>query len=193
MEAITSSIDAKDRMTCGHSQRVSELTRMLSRAIGFDEESSARHHVAGLVHDVGKIGVPETVLSKPGRLDDTEFDMIRQHPEIGHQILRDIPRLDDILPGVLHHHERWDGKGYPHGLSEDEIPLIARIIALADSFDAMSCTRAYRPSLQRHEVLEEIRNHAGTQFDPDLADEFLKLDFDQFDDLIHEQQISEAA
>jgi len=143
-------------------------------------------HITGLVHDVGKIGVPEAVLCKPGKLTEDEFDLIRKHPEIGYRILKDIPQLKDILPGVLYHHERWDGNGYPHGLSQQQIPMVARLIALADSFDAMSSTRTYREARSRSEVLREIRQCAGTQFDPELAPVFAKLDFSGYDRLVAE-------
>ncbi len=186
LEALTASIDAKDRYTSGHSRRVAHLTQKLAKAIGLPEYTISRMRIAGLVHDVGKIGVPEAVLCKPGKLTEEEFDLIRKHPEIGHRILKDIPQLKDILPGVLYHHERWDGKGYPHGLAQQQIPMVARLIALADSFDAMSSTRTYRQARSRSEVLREIRQCAGTQFDPDLAPVFSKLDFSGYDRLVAE-------
>jgi HD-GYP domain-containing protein (c-di-GMP phosphodiesterase class II) len=188
LEALTASIDAKDRYTCGHSQRVAHLTQKLAKAVGLDEQTVSRTRIAGLVHDVGKIGVPERVLLKPGKLNDEEFAWIRKHPEMGYRILKDIPQLVDILPGVLYHHERWDGYGYPTGLAGEGIPLQARLITLADSFDAMSSTRTYRTKLTREEVLEEIDRCAGSQFDPSLAPVFLKLDFSEFDALVAEHQ-----
>jgi len=193
LEAISAAIDAKDPYTCGHSRRVAHLSQQLARAAGMDDELVRRVHVAGLVHDVGKIGVPEAVLGKPGRLTPEEFELIRQHPEIGHRILKDIPQLRDVLPGVLHHHERWDGGGYPHGLRGPDIPLFARVIALADSFDAMSSTRTYRSAKKRAWVIDEIRRSAGTQFDPELAPVFVSLDFSSFDELISEHRATEEA
>lgn len=192
LEALTASIDAKDRYTCGHSQRVAQLTEQLALAIGMDERTAHRMRIAGLVHDVGKIGVPEAVLTKPGRLTDEEFAWIRMHPEIGHRILKDIPQLRDILPGVLYHHERWDGRGYPHGLKGKEIPLVGRLIALADSFDAMSSTRTYRSRLSRPEVLSEIQRCAGSQFDPNLVPAFIRLDFAEFDQLVSDHQAEQS-
>ena len=183
LEAITASIDAKDRYTCGHSRRVACLTRQLAEAIGLDAQDVQRMHIAGLVHDVGKIGVPETVLCKPGALEQHEVDQVRRHPEIGWTILKDIPNFDDILPGVKHHHERWDGKGYPEGLSGEDIPLCARLIALADAFDAMCSTRTYRTAMDRTKVLEIIRANAGAQFDPALVETFLALDFSEWEAL----------
>ena len=193
LEALTASIDAKDPYTSGHSKRVAHVTEQLAKAIGLDEHTVSRMHIAGLVHDIGKIGVPEAVLTKPGRLTDDEFDWIRKHPEIGYRILKDIPQLRDILPGVLHHHERYDGDGYPEGLAGTRIPLPARLIALADSFDAMSSTRTYRPALSRPAVLQEIVDCAGTQFDPEAAPIFVKLDFSEYDRLFAEQRKDEAA
>ncbi|MHC4990457.1 MAG: HD domain-containing phosphohydrolase [Planctomycetota bacterium] len=184
LEGLTAAIDAKDRYTCGHSLRVAHLTRQLATAVGIDAATADRMHIAGLVHDVGKIGVPEAVLTKPGRLTDEEFAAIQKHPEIGHRILKDIPQLKDILPGVLYHHERWDGEGYPQRLAGEDIPRIARVISLADAFDAMSSTRTYRPSLSRDRVLREIREQAGRQFDPRLAAFFVQLDFTEFDELV---------
>ncbi|MDG2292615.1 MAG: HD domain-containing phosphohydrolase, partial [Phycisphaerales bacterium] len=147
LESLTASIDAKDKYTCGHSRRVAMLTRQLAAASGCDANTLHRMHIAGLVHDVGKIGVPERVLVKPGNLDEEEFDWIRRHPEIGHRILRDIPHFDDVLAGVQFHHERWDGRGYPAGISGTEIPLVARMIAIADAFDAMTSSRTYREGM----------------------------------------------
>jgi HD-GYP domain-containing protein (c-di-GMP phosphodiesterase class II) len=191
LEALTASIDAKDRYTCGHSRRVAHVTRQLASAIGLDEHTVSRCHIAGLVHDVGKIGVPEAVLLKPGKLSPEEFAWIRRHPEMGHRILKDIPQLADVLPGVLYHHERWDGQGYPQGLRGEGIPLIARLIGLADSFDAMSSNRTYRAAMSREQVLREIGQCSGRQFDPDLARVFLKLDFSEFDRLVSEHQARE--
>lgn len=184
LEALTASIDAKDRYTCGHSERVAHLAMRLAAEIGMDADQVERVRIAGLVHDVGKIGVPEAVLCKPGRLTEEEFELIKAHPEIGRRILADIPQLEDVLPAVMHHHERWDGRGYPHGLAGEHIPLHARLIALADSFDAMSSTRTYRPALPREQVLREIRKCAGTQFDPTLAPTFATLDFRDYDALV---------
>jgi HD-GYP domain-containing protein (c-di-GMP phosphodiesterase class II) len=181
LQALTASIDAKDPYTCGHSQRVSILAAAMVRAMGYSAAQVERYRIAGLVHDVGKIGVPEAVLRKPGRLTDEEFALIKKHPETGYRILKDIPALADVLPGVLHHHEKWDGKGYPHGLKGEVIPMLGRVLALADTFDAMSSTRAYRPAMSRGAVLAEIRRCAGTQFDPGLVEVFCGLDFSEYD------------
>ncbi len=184
IEALTSAIDAKDPYTRGHSQRVAHLAYRLSLASELSESEAERVRIAGLVHDVGKIGVPEAVLRKTGRLTESEYEEIKRHPEIGHHILRDIPRLEDVLPGVMHHHERYDGGGYPTGLSGQRIPLVARIIGLVDAFDAMSSNRTYRPAMPRRRVLEEIRRGAGSQFDPWLADRFLTIDLTDYDAMV---------
>ena len=150
------------------------------------EAEARRIYLAGLVHDVGKIGVPEQVLRKTGKLDEEEFSWIRKHPEIGSRILKDIPQMDDILPAVLHHHERWDGAGYPARIAGEEIPIFARIVALADAFDAMSSTRTYRSARPREFVLAEVRRCSGTQFDPALVEPFLSIDFTEYDLLVIE-------
>jgi HD-GYP domain-containing protein (c-di-GMP phosphodiesterase class II) len=181
LRALTASIDAKDRYTRGHSERVGLMASKMAAALGLEKQLVEQYRTAGIVHDVGKIGVPEAVLTKPGRLTEEEFAQIKLHPEIGYKILKDIPVLAPVLPGVLWHHERWDGRGYPSQLGGEDIPLIARVLALADTFDAMSSNRSYRPALSRPKVLEEIRNSAGTQFDPSLAPLFISLDFADFD------------
>jgi HD-GYP domain-containing protein (c-di-GMP phosphodiesterase class II) len=184
VQALTAAIDAKDRYTFGHSERVAAVAAQLALASGMSREQAERVRIAGLVHDVGKIGVPESVLTKQGRLTDEEFGHIKKHPQIGFTILRDIHLLADVLPGVLHHHERYDGRGYPHGLIGEKIPFIARILAVADTFDAMSSTRSYRSAMPREVVLAEIGRCSGTQFDPALAMTFVKLDLSAYDALV---------
>jgi HD-GYP domain-containing protein (c-di-GMP phosphodiesterase class II) len=184
LEALVAAIDAKDRYTCGHSERVALVAGAIARAMGMDEPTIERIRLSGLVHDVGKIGVPEAILCKPGKPTDEEFAAIKRHPEIGHHILHGIAGFEDLLPGVLHHHERWDGRGYPHRLAAEQIPLIARIIGLADAFDAMSSTRSYRAALPRERVLEEIRRGAGSQFDPRVALAFEGVDLTAYDELL---------
>ena len=186
VQGMVSAIDAKDQYTRGHSQRVAWLARALARKCGLTESEARRIYLAGLVHDVGKIGVPEQVLRKTGKLDEDEFAWIRKHPEIGSRILKDIPQMDDILPAVLHHHERWDGAGYPARIAGEEIPIFARIVALADAFDAMSSTRTYRSARPREFVLAEVRRCSGTQFDPALVEPFLSIDFTEYDLLVIE-------
>jgi HD-GYP domain-containing protein (c-di-GMP phosphodiesterase class II) len=193
VHALTAAIDAKDRYTCGHSERVASLAGTIARAMGLAQHEVERIELAGLVHDVGKIGVPEAVLTKPGRLTAAEFELVQLHPEIGHRILKDIPQLQDILPGVLHHHERWDGKGYPRGIQRDRIPLFARIIAVADTFDAMSSNRSYRPALSREQVLSEIERCAGTQLDPAIASMIRSINLREFDRLLASHAVNRTA
>ena len=192
LRALVESIDAKDPYTSGHSERVAHLARKLAVEAGYDEDIAERVWICGLVHDVGKIGVPEAVLCKPGRLTDAEFDLIRAHPEIGHRILKDIPQMADVLPGVLSHHERWDGRGYPNGIAGEDLPLFARLIGLADSFDAMSSTRTYRSAMGRDKVLAEISRCAGSQFDPELAPIFVGLDLTEYDEMVKNHAAAEA-
>src|SRR5690606_28833054 len=138
----------------------------------------------GLVHDVGKIGVPELIMRKTTRLTPEEIEQVKRHPRIGPDILKDNPALRETLPGVLNHHERFDGAGYPDGLRAGEIPLQARMLALADTFDAMSSTRSYRAALPREHTLAEIARCAGTQFDPEQAPLFLDLDLSEYDRMV---------
>jgi HD-GYP domain-containing protein (c-di-GMP phosphodiesterase class II) len=184
LQALSGSLDAKDRYTRGHSERVSLLGGMIARAAGLGEEAATRYELAGTLHDIGKIGVPDAVLCKPGKLTDEEFALIKRHPRIGYEILKPIPSVRDLLPGVLHHHERWDGRGYPDGLEGEAIDPMARALAIADTFDAMSSNRAYRSARSRDEVLAEIEKCRGSQFDPDLAGVFLSLDLTPFDELL---------
>jgi GAF domain-containing protein len=175
LHSLTSAVDAKDAYTCGHSERVALLSRLLAGEVGLSEPLIERIYMAGLLHDVGKIGVPENVLQKTGKLTDEEFKQMKRHPEIGARILRDIKQVADILPGVLHHHERYDGRGYPTGLAGKDIPLMGRLICVADCFDAMTSNRTYRKALPLEVALTEMRRCAGTQFDPELIDAFLRI------------------
>ncbi len=195
LHALTSAIDAKDSYTHGHSERVALMSRMLAAAAGLDAPTVERVYIAGLVHDVGKIGVPEAVLCKPGKLTSDEFELVKMHPEIGARILRDIRQMNSLIPGVLYHHERWDGRGYPRGLAGENIPLFGRLICLADSFDAMSSSRTYRKGMPHEQVLAEIARCAGSQFDPDLAAMFVRLDFREYFDVIekHQSQLKRSA
>jgi HD-GYP domain-containing protein (c-di-GMP phosphodiesterase class II) len=175
LHALTSAVDAKDTYTCGHSQRVALFGREIAVRAGLPEAQVERVYMAGLLHDVGKIGVPEEVLRKPGKLTDEEFTLMKQHVEIGARILKDVRQIVDLIPGVLYHHERYDGKGYPHNLAGQDIPMVARILCVADCFDAMTSNRTYRKALPIEVALMEIRRCAGTQFDPLLADAFLSI------------------
>src|SRR5262249_37761757 len=151
--------------TFGHSERVARIAVELGDELGLQEEELNDIYLAGLLHDIGKIGVPDAVLTKPGPLDEEETRRLRQHVTIGHQILSDLQPLRNLLPGVLYHHERVDGGGYPEGLAGENIPMLARIIAVADSFDAMSTKRSYRDALQPTEVEAILKKGAGSQWD----------------------------
>jgi len=175
VHALIRTIDAKDPYTRGHSDRVAAFAQLLARTAGFPDDMVARSYLCGTVHDLGKIGVPEAVLCKPGRLTDEEFARIKEHPSIGHRILADIPHLQEVLPGVLEHHERWDGTGYPGRLAGESISLLGRIVCVADCFDAMTSARVYRPARPVGEVLQEIERCAGTHFDPALAEAFARI------------------
>jgi HD-GYP domain-containing protein (c-di-GMP phosphodiesterase class II) len=184
VSALVSAIDAKDTYTCGHSERVAWLSKELATAMNLDHDTIEEVHICGLVHDIGKIGIPESILQKPGKLTDDEFSQIRAHPVIGENILRDVPQLKPVLPGVRSHHERWDGKGYPDGTEGEHTPLFGRILGVADAFDAMCSSRAYRDGLSRAEVLDEMTACSGSQFDPKLVQAFLTIDFIHYDVMI---------
>jgi len=173
MRTMSSAIDARDTYTRGHSQRVGRYAMEIGRQLGLDQHECQQLFLTGLLHDLGKIGVPDHVLLKAGRLSPEEFDLIKMHPEIGHRILQPIPELSFSLPGVLHHHERMDGRGYPHGLSGEEIPMMARILAAADAFDAMTSNRTYRAAMSEERAREILNEGAGTQWDTDVISAFL--------------------
>lgn len=175
IETFTGFIDAKDPYTNGHSNRVAEYTRMIAEEMGFEGEELDRIYYVALLHDCGKIGVPDSILCKPGKLTAEEFETIKSHTTRGSEILHAFKSLDDVDEGALYHHERYDGKGYPEGKMGEDIPLIARMICVADSFDAMNSNRVYRKKLTREAILTEIENNKGTQFDPEIADILLML------------------
>ncbi len=176
--ALTSSIDAKDPYTCGHSERVAIISRFIAEKLNLDDKQMHNIYLGGLLHDVGKIGVSELVLCKPGRLTEQEFDQMKEHPQIGANILGGIKQMAGVLDGVISHHERFDGNGYPRGLAGRSIPLAGRIVMIADAFDAMTSNRTYRNALALNTVLADLRRFSGTQFDPELTDVFLNSDID---------------
>ena len=169
VRAMTSAIDAKDPYTCGHSDRVARIAVQLAKEMDCDAETLHTLYMAGLLHDIGKIGIDDAVLRKPGKLTPEEFDQIKEHPELGYRILADIRQLANVLPAVLHHHEQWDGKGYPHKLTAETIPRIARIVAVADAYDAMTSDRPYRKGIEPDRVDEIFREGAGKQWDPQVV------------------------
>jgi HD-GYP domain-containing protein (c-di-GMP phosphodiesterase class II) len=188
LHSLTSAVDAKDAYTCGHSERVALLARRLGMKLGLPDQEIEKLYMAGLLHDVGKIGVPESVLQKSGKLTVEEFELIKKHPEIGARILADVKQMEEVMPGVMHHHERYDGRGYPAGLAGKDIPCMGRIICLADCFDAMTSSRTYRKALPLEMALAEIRRCAGTQFDPALAEVFLQIKPEEFRELLQEHR-----
>jgi HD-GYP domain-containing protein (c-di-GMP phosphodiesterase class II) len=166
VRALASAIDAKDPYTSGHSDRVARFAVRLSLEMRCEPKFTNTIYMAGLLHDVGKIGIDDSVLRKPGRLTDAEFEHIKLHPELGYRILADLKQLSDVLPAVLHHHERWDGQGYPHGLSAENIPTMARIMAVADAYDAMTSDRPYRAGMSEEKVDAIFREGSGSHWDP---------------------------
>ena len=175
VNVLANTIEGRDAYTHGHSRRVAQYSAELGRALGFDAREIERLELSAILHDVGKIGVPEAVLNKPDRLTAAEMAVMRTHPERGAEILASIRAMRDIVPGVLHHHERFDGQGYPNRLKGENIPLIARIILVADTFDAMTSSRPYRAALPVQVAIDEIRRCTATQFDPRLAEVFIDL------------------
>ena len=175
IETFTGFIDAKDPYTNGHSKRVAQYTRLLAKEFGFEGGDLDRTYYVALLHDCGKIGVPDNILGKPGKLTDEEFEIIKSHTVRGGEILTHFKSLSDADEGARYHHERYDGKGYPEGKAGEDIPFIARMICVADSFDAMNTNRVYRNKLSRDRIISEIETNKGKQFDPQVADVMLGL------------------
>jgi putative nucleotidyltransferase with HDIG domain len=173
VRALAQAVDAKDSYTAGHSTRVTDYSVIIAEELGLGPDDLRRVRLAGLLHDVGKIGIRDSVLGKPGALNDEEFAVMKSHPTVGAAILKPVNQLAEVVPGVLHHHERFDGRGYPDGLRADEIPLMGRIIGVADAFDAMTSDRVYRPRLSDEVALAELKKHSGTQFDSKMVKAFL--------------------
>lgn len=175
VEALAAALDAKSSCMCGHSERVAELSLRLAQKLELSVEEQARIHIGAHLHDIGKIGVPDFILNKPGKLTEDEFAVIRQHPDIGSHIVGKVKVFRPVIDIVRHHHERFDGKGYPDGLTGREISLGARIVAVADAFDAMTTIRAYRQVFSYSEAMAEVQRCRGSQFDPDVVDALIAL------------------
>lgn len=175
MQTIINFIEAKDPSTKGHSLRVAQYSRMIAEKLGFSEAECDQIYWIALMHDCGKIYMPDEILGKPGKLTNEEYETMKKHTVFGGEILRDFNAIDNIRTGAMFHHERYDGKGYPNGLAGDEIPLIARIICASDAFDAMNSRRCYRNALSDDVIISELKNNRGTQFDPDITDCLLSL------------------
>ena len=175
VRSLVSAVEAKDAYTHGHSERVALFGKRLAEQLGYSQDVCDRLYLTGLLHDVGKIGVSDATLSKPGRLSDEEFDEIKRHPDEGWAILHDLEQLKYVLPGVLYHHERYDGKGYPDGLDGQNIPIDGRILAVADAYDAMTSDRAYRQGMSQKKAETILREGAGTQWDLEMVDAFFTI------------------
>ncbi len=173
--ALVKTVDMKDQYTNGHSFRVAKYTAMLAEELGYDTETVEKYYDIALMHDIGKIGIPEEVLNKPGKLTDEEFATIKSHAKLGYDVLKDISIMPDLAEGAGCHHERPDGKGYPRGLKDGEIPRVAQIIAVADTFDAMYSNRPYRKRMNFDRVVSIIKEVSGTQLTEDVVDAFLRL------------------
>ena len=172
---IANIIDARDNYTKGHSTRVADYTALLAYKLGMNKNEIEDIHSIALLHDIGKLGIPDSILNKPGKLTNEEYQVMKNHTVIGGNILKDMSMLKDIDLGAKYHHERYDGKGYPDGLKGEQIPYIARIISVADAFDAMTSDRVYRKHLDSIIVINELEKGKSTQFDPVIADAMLSL------------------
>ncbi|WP_034446775.1 HD-GYP domain-containing protein [Butyrivibrio sp. AE2032] len=187
--SLADAIDAKDTYTNGHSRRVAEYSKEIAKRYGYDEKNQDNIYMMGLLHDVGKIGVPDEVINKPGRLTDEEFAAIKKHPAIGAKILENIKGMPALASGARWHHERFDGRGYPEGIKGKEIPEQARIIAVADAYDAMTSNRSYRGALSQEKVREQIENGKESQFDPVFADIMIAMIDEDKDYKMHDSKI----
>ncbi|PKK91628.1 MAG: hypothetical protein CVV64_02865 [Candidatus Wallbacteria bacterium HGW-Wallbacteria-1] len=175
IEALATALEYKDPYTKGHSKRVQQYSVALAQEMGLDRKQIETLEYAALLHDIGKIGIADSILKKAATLSEDEYKMIREHPQMGAKLMEPVQLLLDKIPSVRHHHEKWNGSGYPDGLSGDKIPLLARIIAVADTFDAMTSKRSYRDAMTPLRAKEEIQKNSGTQFDPEVVEVFNKI------------------
>ncbi|MCK5682710.1 HD domain-containing protein, partial [bacterium] len=198
IQVLSSALDAKDSYTEGHSQRVTEYSIAVAEEMNLPKNEIEMIQIAAILHDIGKIGIRDFILCKPGKLTNEEFEIIKNHPTLGSEIVSHIAFLADKATIIRHHHERFDGKGYPDGLKEQDIPIGSRIIAVCDSFDAMTSKRSYRDNMPVHKALAELKKCSGSQFDAEIADIFIKIfnrdfqcDFEQRAVLFKKQDIVE--
>ena len=180
MNTFVNMIDAKDTYTQGHSARVAIYSREIARRMKFSEDEINTLYYIALMHDCGKIGIPDAVLKKPEKLTDSEWSLVKSHTQLGSKVLENFTAIDGIRDGALYHHEGYDGTGYPEGLKGEDIPLYARIICVADSYDAMNSNRCYRGHLEQDSILEELNANAGTQFDPTIVKHMIAMISDGF-------------
>lgn len=186
--AINNIVESKDKYTKGHSDRVSEYSVLIGKKLNLNDKDLKLLRVGGLFHDIGKIGIPSSILKKPSKLTDTEFSIIKKHPTIGAKILEFAEIFSDIIPIVKYHHERFDGTGYPEKLRGNNIPYLARITAIADSYDAMSSKRTYRNALSKEDIRNEFIKNAGLQFDKELSDVFIDILDNNYEDILKIQK-----
>ena len=184
IQTLRYTVEAKDSYTRGHSDRVSEFSVLIGKHMGLSEEDLKTLKIGGLFHDIGKIGIPDAILLKEGKLDDNEYSEIKNHPSIGKHILSNASIFSNIIPIVYHHHEKYNGSGYPEQLAGENIPLLARITAVADTFDAMTSKRSYRNAIPLEYVRAEIEKCSGTQFDPQIAKVFLDIIDNHYDEIL---------
>ena len=163
-------VDARDPYTYGHSKRVAAISEKIGGNLGLSGDELANLHAASLLHDIGKVGIPDSILSKPGRLTRSEWRLMKRHPIEGAKIAGHVNDLSEVLPAILHHHEWYDGKGYPNGLKGEDIPIAARIIGVADAYDTMTTPRPYKDIKSHEEACDELRRCSGTQFDPEVVE-----------------------
>ncbi len=175
VKSLVRGIEIRDSYTRGHSERVAFFSKRIAEAMGLKKEEVEAIYIAGLLHDIGKIGIPDSILLKPGKLSKEEYEIIKFHPLLSYELLKHIDVLKDSLPGIKYHHERWDGSGYPEGLKGDEIPLQARILAVADSFDAMTSDRIYRKGIPKAQAITELRKLSGKDYDPEVVENALYI------------------
>jgi HD-GYP domain-containing protein (c-di-GMP phosphodiesterase class II) len=180
--ALTNAVDAKSKWTAGHSERVAKYSEQIGLSLKLSETDLRDLSLSAILHDIGKIGVPENILDKPAKLSDSEYEIIKHHPPEGAKIIGVIPSHESILSGILYHHERWDGGGYPSGLVANEIPLQSRIITVADVYDAITAERPYRKGMEKEKALEFMIENSGKLFDPELVEIFLKILFEEKDE-----------
>lgn len=172
---MINTLEARDSYTRGHTDRVTEYTLEIARRMDFSEQDLRTLRIAGQIHDIGKIGVPDATLNKPGRLTDEEYEIIKTHMTIGPKLVEGLDFLKEATPIAFAHHERWDGKGYPHGLAGEDIPLGGRVMAVADAYDAMTSARPYRKGMPQEKAMQILREGAGSQWDAHIVEVFLKI------------------